>query len=145
MQMTLFELARKNVRGNLRNYFVYFLSMFVSVTIFHVFASLQYSTQVINAVESSENLRSVFMSGSVVLVLFVSVFMMYSSQYFARKRKKEAGLYALLGLPKKTIGRLLFYENMIIGAGVLALGIAAGTVLSKLFAMILLRLLGVAI
>ncbi|WP_309123138.1 FtsX-like permease family protein [Paenibacillus sp.] len=142
--MTLFELAKKNIKGNFRNYFIYFLSMFASVAIFYVFASLQYSTQVIKAVESSKSMQSVFMVGSIVLLLFVSVFMMYSSQFFARKRKKEAGLYALLGVPKQTIGQLLFYENMIIGAGVLALGIAAGTVLSKLFAMILMRLLGVA-
>ncbi|WP_255222999.1 ABC transporter permease [Paenibacillus sp. 7541] len=143
--MTLFELAKKNIKGNLRNYFIYLFSMFASVAIFYVFASLQYSTQVVEAVESSESMQSVFMVGSIILVLFVSVFMMYSSQFFTRKRKKEAGLYALLGLPKRTIGRMLFYENMMIGAGVLVLGIAAGTVLSKLFTMMLIRLLGVAV
>lgn len=143
--MTLFELAKKNIKGNLRNYFIYLFSMFASVAIFYVFASLQYSTQVVEAVESSDSMQSVFMVGSIILVLFVSVFMMYSGQFFTHKRKKEAGLYALLGFPKKTIGRMLFYENMIIGAGVLVLGIVAGTLLSKLFAMILMRLLGVAV
>ena len=50
-------------------------------------------------------------------------------------------MYALLGLPKK-IGKLLFYENLIIGVTVLIIGIMIGTLLSKLFAMILIKLLG---
>lgn len=89
--MTLFELAKKNIKGNLRNYFIYLFSMFASVAIFYVFASLQYSTQVVEAVESSDSMQSVFMVGSIILVLFVSVFMMYSGQFFTHKRKKKSG------------------------------------------------------
>ena len=141
--MTLFELAKKNIKGNFRNYLIYFVSMFVSVVTFYVFASLQYSADIVEAVESSDSMRSVFMVAAVVLLLFVSIFMLYSNQFFTRKRKKEVGLYALLGFSKKTIGKMLFYENLLIGAIVLAAGIAAGSFLSKLFAMILMRLLEV--
>jgi ABC-type antimicrobial peptide transport system permease subunit/pimeloyl-ACP methyl ester carboxylesterase len=139
--VTLFELAKKNIKGNFRNYLIHFVSMFVSVVTFYVFAALQYSAGMLEAIESSDSMRSVFMVAAAVLLLFVSVFMLYSNQFFTRKRKKEVGLYALLGFSKRTIGRMLFYENLLIGVLVLAAGIAAGSFLSKLFAMILMRLL----
>lgn len=139
--MTLFELVKKNIKGNFRNYLLYFVSMFVSVVVFYVFSALQYSADIVEAIESSSNMRSVFMTATFVLIVFVSIFMLFSHQFFIRKRKKEVGLYALFGLPKKTIGKMLFYENMIIGAAVLVTGIAVGSYLSKLFAMILARLL----
>ncbi len=99
--MTLFELAKKNIKGNLRNYFIYLFSMFASVAIFYVFASLQYSTQVVEAVESSDSMQSVFMVGSIILVLFVSVFMMYSGQFFTHKRKKRSRAICFIRFSKK--------------------------------------------
>ncbi|UVI30034.1 FtsX-like permease family protein [Paenibacillus spongiae] len=139
--MTLFDIAKKNIRGNVKNYFVYFISMLFSVVIYFTFVSLQYSPDVQKNMES-QSMQSVFMSASVILFLFVAVFVLYSNNFFMRKRKKEVGLYALLGLKRSTIGKMLFYENLILGAFVLVSGIAIGTLLSKLFNMILLKLLG---
>ncbi len=139
--MTLFDLAKKNIQGNFRNYSIYFVSMFFNVAIFYIFASLQYHEDVHEAISSSQNMRSVFMAATFILILFASIFMYAMNQFFTRKRKKEVGLYALLGLSKKTIGRMLFYENLLIGIAVLAAGIAAGSFLSKLFTMALMRLL----
>jgi putative ABC transport system permease protein len=70
------------------------------------------------------------------------VFILYSNAFFTKKRKQEVGLYSLLGVKKKTIGSMLFYENIIMGAVALVAGIVLGALLSKLFAMILLKLLG---
>ncbi|MDC9237067.1 ABC transporter permease, partial [Clostridioides difficile] len=78
---------------------------------------------------------------SVILLIFVAIFILYSNNFFTRKRKKEIGLYSLLGLRKKEIGRMLFYENFIMGLGALIIGIIAGTLLSKLFVTILLNLI----
>ncbi|MDI4643870.1 ABC transporter permease [Cohnella hashimotonis] len=140
--MTPWELAKKNMRGNARNYAIYFVSMLVSVVIYYTFVSLQYSKDIEAGMASSQNLRTVFMGSSVVLALFAAVFIGYSNAFFTRNRKKEIGLYALLGVRRKTIGQMLLYENLILGAVVLAAGIGLGTLLSKLFGMILVRLLG---
>ncbi|MDP4097130.1 FtsX-like permease family protein [Paenibacillus sp. P96] len=140
--MTLFDVARKNIRGNFKNYLVYFVSMLFSVVIYYTFVSLQHNTEIAESIESSKSMKSVFMAASVILILFVAVFIFYSNQFFTQKRKKEAGIYLLLGLPKKTVRNLLIYENLLLGIVVLFVGIALGAFLSKLFAMILLRLLG---
>ncbi|MBZ2174327.1 FtsX-like permease family protein [Schnuerera sp. xch1] len=143
--MTLFDVAKKNMKGNFKSYLIYFISMLFSVVIYYTFVSLQYSTEIVKGIESSEAMQSIFLVASVILILFVSVFMLYSNKTFARKRKKEVGLYSLLGLQRKTIGRMLFYENFIMGTVVLVIGIAVGTFLSRLFSMILIRLLGIAV
>src|SRR5699024_5085783 len=56
--------------------------------------------------------------------------------------KKEVGLYFMLGLPKKTIGKMLFYENLIMGLVALVIGVLLGALLSILFSMILVNLMG---
>lgn len=140
--MTLFSLAKSNIKGNFKSYMLYFLSMIFSVVIYYTFVSLQYSTEIQIGLESSQNLSSIFLQASIILILFVAVFIFYSNSFFTRKRKKEIGLYSLLGLRKKTIGIMLFYENIIMGVLSIIIGIIAGSFLSKLFSMILLKLMG---
>jgi len=139
--VTLFDLAKKNMIGNVKNYLLYFISMIFSVVIYYTFVSLQYSPEVKKAIESSDSILNIFIAGSVVLVLFVAIFIFYSNSFFTKKRKKEVGLYSLLGLRKKTIGKMLFYENIIMGGIAVMIGIIVGTILSKLFTLIVLRLL----
>src|SRR5690606_8908627 len=127
--------------GNVKNYLLYFISMIFSVVIYYTFVSLQYSPEVKKAIESSDSILNIFIAGSVVLVLFVAIFIFYSNSFFTKKRKKEVGLYSLLGLRKKTIGKMLFYENIIMGGIAVMIGIIVGTILSKLFTLIVLRLL----
>lgn len=115
--------------------------MIFSVVIYYTFVSLQYSPEVKKAIESSDSILNIFIAGSVVLVLFVAIFIFYSNSFFTKKRKKEVGLYSLLGLRKKTIGKMLFYENIIMGGIAVMIGIIVGTILSKLFTLIVLRLL----
>lgn len=140
--MTLFSLARRNIKGNFRNYLIYFISMLCSVVIFYTFVSLRYSDTVTGMLEVYTGVDSIFLQASLMLILFVAVFILHSNSVFTRKRKKEVGLYALLGVRKRTIGLLLFYENLIMGILVLAAGIVLGTFLSKLFVMILVHLVG---
>lgn len=139
--MTLFDLAQKNVKGNFKSYLIYFVSMLFSVVIYYTFVTLRYSEEINESVQSSASMASIFTIASIMLILFVAIFIGYSNSFFAKKRKKEIGLYSLLGVRKKAIGSMLFYENLIMGALVLVAGIVLGTFLSKLFVMIMLRLL----
>ncbi|MFB7142393.1 ABC transporter permease [Gottfriedia sp. NPDC056225] len=143
--MTLFNLVKKNVIGNFKNYLLYFLSILFSVVIYYTFVSLQYSSEIQANVESSDVLSSVFTQASIILILFVAVFILYSNSFFTKKRKKEIGLYSLIGVRKKTIGKMLFYENLIMGVIAICAGILVGTLLSKFFSMLLLKLMGMVV
>lgn len=140
--MTLFSIARKNIRKNFTNYFLYFASMIFSIVIYFTFVSLKYDTTIQSASDGSPKISSAFSGASVVLMIFVAIFIWYSNSFFTRKRKKEVGLYSLLGVRKKQIGRMLFYENFLMGILALVIGIALGSVLSQFFVMILMKVMG---
>ncbi|QOV11184.1 ABC transporter permease [Viridibacillus arvi] len=137
--MTLFNLAKKNIKGNINNYLLYFFSMVVCIIIFYTFNSLLYIPEIQN---TDPYLESTMSQTSFILIGFIIVFIGYSNAFFTKKRKKEVGLYSLLGVKKKTIGRMLFFENIIIGAITLLTGLVLGIILSRLSTMLLLKLLG---
>ncbi|WP_071392839.1 ABC transporter permease [Bacillus tuaregi] len=140
--MTLFNLAWKNMKGNFSHYLVYFISFVFSIVIYYTFVSLQYNENIKESILVSDTMNFMFMASSLLLILFVGIFILYSNAFFTRKRKKEVGLYSMLGLRKKTIGKMLFYENLCMGLISLVVGMVLGTFLSKLFTMILIRLMG---
>jgi len=140
--MTLFSIARKNIKKNFTNYFLYIASMIFSIVIYFTFVSLKYDQTIQATTDSSTKISSVFNAASVVLMIFVAVFIWYSNSFFTKKRKKEVGLYSLLGVRKKQIGRMLFYENFIMGILALFIGIVLGSILSKFFVALLMRVMG---
>ncbi|EUJ23573.1 hypothetical protein PGRAN_07933 [Listeria grandensis FSL F6-0971] len=141
--MTLFDLAKKNIKHNFIHYFLYFASMIFSIMIYYTFVSLAQDPAVIARIDKSAKLSTAFDASSIVLIIFVAIFILYSNHFFTRKRKKEIGIYSLLGLRKKEIGRMLFYENFLMGIGALVIGIGLGTLLSKLFVTILLKIMNI--
>ena len=139
--MTLFSIAKKNIIGNLKNYIIYFISMISSIVIYYSFVSLRYDDNVIEAIDNFISLESIFIMSAMVIILFSLVFIFYSNTFFIRKRKKEIGLYSIVGIPKKTIGKMMFFENFIMGLISLVIGIALGLLFSRFFAMILINLI----
>ncbi|WP_025027868.1 ABC transporter permease [Caldalkalibacillus mannanilyticus] len=140
--MILFRLARKNIQRGFTNYLLYFASMIFSIVIYFTFVSLKYDKTIQAISDSSEKISSIFNVAAVVLLIFVAVFIWYSTSFFIRKRKKEVGLYSLLGVRKKQIGRMLFYENFIMGTLAIIMGIILGSSLSRFFVSILMKVMG---
>lgn len=139
----LFTIAKKNVKNNFQNYFIYFASIVFNVLIYFTFESIRFNKQIESFLEGDPRILSVFKGASFIIAVFSVVFMMYSSSFFIKKRKKEVGLYSLLGLKKRQIGSLLFYENIVTGSLALLIGILLGSLLTKLFIMILVRFIGI--
>lgn len=116
--------------------------MIFSIVIYFTFVSLKYDETIQATSNASTKISSAFSGAAVVLMIFVAIFIWYSNSFFTRKRKKEVGLYSLLGVRKKQIGRMLFYENFIMGLLALIIGILLGSVLSKFFVSILMKIMG---
>ncbi|GAA0737846.1 FtsX-like permease family protein [Clostridium oceanicum] len=141
--MNLASLAYKNVKRNFYNYFLYFISVVFNIMLYFTFASVQYNDQVLKMAEGMDKLSKVFKGASIMIALFAALFIWYSSSFFIKKRKKEIGLYSLLGLKKSQIGKMLFYENLVIGGLALIVGIVLGTLLSKGFIMLMMKVMAV--
>lgn len=138
--MTLFSITARNIKKNFQNYLIYFVSMVFSIMVFYIFTSIQYNDQVIQTV--GETTKFMLKLGAICVAVFSAIFMGYSSSFFTRKRKKEIGLYSLLGLQKRQVARMLFYENLVMGMAALGIGIVVGSLFSKLFIMLFFRLMG---
>ncbi|MGE7933557.1 FtsX-like permease family protein [Viridibacillus arvi] len=143
--MNMFNIVKKNIKYNFYQYFLYLASMTLSITIYFTFLSLQYNDQIILALTDTDKLQSAFEASFILLLLFVAIFIWYSNNFFVKRRKKDIGLYSLLGVEKKQIGRMLFYENFIMGILALFIGLAIGELFSVFFSMILVKLMGFSI
>lgn len=140
--MVLFNIAKKNIEKNLKGYFLYFFSIVFTVCIYYTFKNLQYNPSIDAALSTSSKASTAFNSASIVIALFSVLFIWYSNNFFIKKRKKEIGLYALLGIENKEIGLLLFFETLIIGSVSILIGIIIGIIFSKFMLSILLKIIG---
>ncbi|MFD1337259.1 FtsX-like permease family protein [Oceanobacillus iheyensis] len=140
--MTLFDLALKNIRRNMKSYGLYIGATIFSIIIFFTFAMLKHSEDISGLTETSNQISSIMSASAFVLMIFVAIFILYSNSFFMRKRKKEVALYSLMGVRKRTIGFLLFFENIVIGLVSLIIGVVLGFFLSQVLLSLLLKLMG---
>ena len=136
----LCKLALRNVRRSVRDYTLYFLTLFFGVCVFYVFNSLE-NQWVMRAL--MENSRNVDYAGAIVrLIDLVSVFVtavlafliLYANHFLLRRRKRELGLYLLLGMEQRQVAFLLFLETLVIGLAALAAGLVLGVLLAQVLA-----------
>ena len=125
-----FKLAFRNVHRSIKDYAVYFLTLTFGVCLFYVFSALdgQSAIQFLSHNENP-NVDAIFMLVGVFSV-FVAVVLagliLYANQFLMKRRKRELGTYALLGMPTGKVARLLVTETLLIGLAALVSGIALG-------------------
>lgn len=135
-----FKLACANIRRDKRTYLPHIIATAVISGVYLLIAGLMFSDGLSN-VPSGETAQSMFRFGIVVFSIFAFFFMLYINNFLIGRRKKEFGLYGVLGLEKRHVGRVLFWENLLtLGAGVL-LGAACALVFGRLIFWLLLKLI----
>ncbi|QMV41980.1 ABC transporter permease [Cohnella cholangitidis] len=139
--MSLLDLTVRNVQRNFRLYTIYLFSMITGVIIHFTFSSLMYNEDLLDALKNRQNFQNGVIIASIVVFLFIIFFILYANSFFMRQRKKEFGMYLLLGLKERQITLMVFYETLFIGAISLVAGILLGGLLSKLFGMLLINLM----
>lgn len=139
--MKLSQLVFKSMQKNMKHYYLYFFALIFSVTLFFSFETLQYNPSVIEATTASGTATSGFEAASYMLYVIVLIFVLYANHLFMRRRSKEIGLYQLIGMTKGLVIRLIAFENMLLFVGAVLVGIVVGLLSSRLFAMILLKVL----
>ena len=108
--------------------------------VYFLINGLSYSDGLMN-VPSGATAQMVFMMGIVVFSIFAFFFMFYINSFLIKRRKKEFGLYAVLGMNKHQIGRVLFYESLLTTLLGLVIGIVFSLVFGNLLFLLLLRLI----
>lgn len=130
-----FKLAVKNVKKSFKDYMIYFLTLMFAVCMFYVFNSVD---GFVDNLALSENMKKLIQSADVVmralsiLVAGVLAFLIiYANSFLMKRRKKELGLYMILGMRKRKISIILIIETFFIGLISLVVGLGIGAVLSQ--------------
>ena len=129
------------MKKNMKHYYLYFFALIFSVTLYFSFVTLQNNTEVWAAVQMSGTATAGFKAATYILYFIVLFFVLYANHLFMKRRSKEIGLYQLIGMTKGLIVRLLAVENILLFVGAVIIGMLAGFFSSRVFAMILLRVL----
>ena len=125
------RLALDGIRKNKRLYLPYLLTCIGMVAMYYIVLFLK-DSRAITGMPGGGTIQPMLDLGSWVIAVFSVIFLFYTHSFLIRRRKKEFGLYNVLGMSKWNIGRILFWEALIVAAVSLALGLAAGLALSKL-------------
>lgn len=135
--MTIFSMTLNNIKKNFKNYFAYFLSSSFSVFVVYLFMSILYGKSISGVLGHEINFVNLFNIGAVMIILFSAFFMWYSNSFFIKSRKKEFATYMILGMSKKQVVKLNFFENVVLMVLSLGTGIILGIVFTKFFIMLL--------
>ncbi|MEY8744514.1 FtsX-like permease family protein [Bacillales bacterium AN1005] len=140
--MSLNHIIIRNLRKNLKNYYLYVFALIFSVALYFSFVTLQYDSS-LTEVENSVKGAAAIGTSSVLLIVIVAIFLLYANTIFIKRRSKEIGLFQLIGLTKGKIFRILSVENFILYFGSMIIGVLIGFLGSKLILMILFKIIGV--
>lgn len=130
-----FKIALGNVRRSIRDYGVYFLTLTFGVCLFYVFNSVQAQSVMMALSETQakmlvllNNMMGIF---SVFVCVVLGFLIVYANNFLIRRRKKELGLYLVLGMNKGTVARILMIETVMIGTLAFAAGLGLGILVSQ--------------
>lgn len=136
--------AWKGVTNNGTVYYPYFGAGIFSVFTYFIFSSILHN-DIISLLPRSGYAWIMLEIGRVLLGMILLPFLFYANSFLIKRRKKEIGLYGILGLEKRHIGFLLLAETVITYGVVLTAGIISGMVLAKFLFLVLLRMTGVSL
>lgn len=132
----LFKLSFQNIKKSIKDYAIYFFTLILGVAIFYVFNSIETQSAML-AVSSDTReiieLLTTTLSGVSVFIAFVLGFLViYASRFLMKRRNKEFGLYLVLGMGKRKVSLILFFETLLIGIISLVVGLVIGVAASQL-------------
>ena len=130
-----FKIALGNVRRSIRDYGVYFLTLTFGVCLFYVFNSIQAQSVMMALSETQAKMLVLLNNMMGIFSIFVCVVLgfliVYANNFLIRRRKKELGLYLVLGMNKGTVARILMIETVMIGTLAFAAGLGLGILVSQ--------------
>lgn len=131
-----FKMAFNNVKKSFKDYTVYFLTLTFAVCIFYSFNSISSQSILVELNEGQAQYIDILNQMMSILSVGVSVILggliIYATNFLIKRRKKEFGLYMILGMKKRSMSLILFFETFYIGIISLAAGLALGLILAQI-------------
>ena len=137
-QLFLCKIALINLKKNRKTYGIYFIACYVTTFMFAMFQILRYNPGM-NGIPQSRTLELLFMFAVWLVGIFSIIFLIYANSFLMKRRKKEFGLYGVLGLEKKHMVVINGYESFILAVSSIVLGIIATLTIGKISFLLLMK------
>ena len=135
------KLAFTNIKNNKQFYFPYLLMGILSAMMFYSMRAMQ-GNEGLSQMHGGVQLQMILALGTAVIAIFVCIFLFYTNSFIMKRRKKELGVYNILGMEKKHIAKVIFLEILFTFVISVGGGLLLGIIFNKLLMMFLYRLTG---
>lgn len=135
-----FKLALTNIKKNYRFFIPRILTESGLLGCFFIIFTLAQDER-LSKIRGGSYLPTIMGFGSVVISILSFILVLYANSFLMKQRKKEFGLYNVLGMEKKHVGRVLFSESLISSVSAIVLGVILGVVFYKLCSILICKLL----
>lgn len=125
------KMAVSGMRKNGRLYVPYIAACILMVAIYYIMHLLGYSNMLQNF-EGVGTARDILKLGSTIMAIFGTIFLFYTQSTLIKGRLKEFGLYSVLGMNRRNLGKIIFFETLITWFVSIASGLLIGIGFSKL-------------
>ncbi|MDY4575331.1 MAG: ABC transporter permease [Intestinibacter sp.] len=139
-----FKLAITNIKKNAKTYVPYMITSILTISMFYIICSLGNNPNITKAC-GTDSMKYVLFLGTWVCGIFAVIFLFYTNSFLMKRRKKEFGLYNILGMEKKHISMVVLCETLIMSIISLVLGLVVGILFDKLMLLVILSMFTVEI
>lgn len=134
------RLALTNIKKNRKTYVPYIITCICTIVMFYIMHFISVN-EGLDRMSGGSSLKIILNLGTYVIGIFSVIFLFYTNSFLIKRRKKELGLYNILGMEKKHISKVLFWETIFTALISMSAGFLAGIALSKLMFLVLLKIL----
>lgn len=134
------KLAITNIKNNRQFYFPYLLTGIITVAMFYIMCALE-SNPGIQSMPGAKDLGLILRLGIGVIGIFAVIFLFYTNSFIIKRRKKELGIYNILGMEKRHIAKILSKEAFFTAIIAIGGGLVTGVLFHKLACMLLYRMI----
>lgn len=134
------KMAFDGLKKNKRMFFPYFLTCIMTTAMFYIMNSLSHNMG-FERIVGGETVQILMLLGRNIIGIFSIIFLMYTNSFLMKNRKKELGIYHILGMERKHIIRMISYEWIQTTIVTIGIGLLVGILLDKMMFLILLRLM----
>lgn len=137
-----FKLAKTNLSNNKPFYIPYIISSIITVAMLYMMSFLS-DNKGLNKIMGADSLAIIFRLGVGIIVIFSYIFLFYTNSFIIKRRKKEIGVYNIIGMEKRHLSKVLFVETIYSAIISLVCGIIVGIAFSKFILMVLYGIIGI--
>ncbi len=135
------KLAVRNVKRQLGNYMIYFITVSLTVSFMFAISNVIYNKQLLQIAEEADSMKAALIGLTVFIALIVAFVLGYATAFMLRLRKREFGTYLTLGMTRRNIRAIFVAETMMMCLLALALGILLGLFLYQGLTMLMTSLM----